>query len=126
MRDFHDLQVWQKAHLLTLAVYSATSDFPKAEIYGLTGQIRRASVSVPANIAEGCGKSGDLEFTRFLTIAMGSASELQYELLLSHDLHYLDDESNKRLGLQTEEVKRMLTGLIKHIKANHKHRPNCS
>lgn len=118
MKDFHDLLVWQKAHALALAVYSASSDFPRTEIYGLTAQVRRACISIPANIAEGCGKSGDPEFIRFLSIAMGSASELQYELLLSHDLKYLDDETYNRLGFQVEEVKRMLAGLTKRVKAN--------
>jgi four helix bundle protein len=118
MKDFHNLKVWEKSHQLALGVYSVTSDFPKAELYGLTGQIRRACVSIPAKIAEGCGKSGSQDFIRFLNIAMGSASELQYELLLAHDLCYLDDGSYNRLCLQVEEVKRMLAGLIKHIKAN--------
>ena len=82
MKSFRDLQVWEKAHRLTLAVYSSTMEFPRDEQYGLTSQIRRASSSIAANIAEGCGRSGDGELRRFLEIAMGSASELEYHLLL--------------------------------------------
>jgi four helix bundle protein len=78
MKDFRTLTVWQKAHQLTLAVYKATRGFPKEEMYGLTSQVRRASSSIPANIAEGCGRDGDAELARFFQIAMGSASELEY------------------------------------------------
>ncbi|MFQ5961877.1 MAG: four helix bundle protein, partial [Candidatus Methylomirabilales bacterium] len=74
MRDFRELKVWEKAHHLTLAVYNATTTFPRDELYGLTSQIRRSCASIPANIAEGCGRGGDAEFARFLQIAMGSAS----------------------------------------------------
>jgi len=82
MKNFHDLKVWQKAHLLTLAVYQATRGFPRDELYGLTSQLRRCSSSVPTNLAEGCGRSTDSDFARFCTMAMGSASELEYLLLL--------------------------------------------
>ena len=116
-RTFRDLVVWQKAHQFVLAVYRLTAVFPKQETYGLVSQLRRAAVSIPANIAEGCGKLTDADFTRFLSNAMGSASELQYELILSHDLRYLDDESSRQLGFQVEEVKRILTGLIKQTKS---------
>jgi four helix bundle protein len=85
MRDFRELKVWHKAHQLTLAVYSATKTFPRDELYGLTSQIRRAAVSIGANIAEGAGKNSPAEFGRFLQIALGSASELEYHLLLSGD-----------------------------------------
>jgi four helix bundle protein len=81
MKDFRDLKVWGKAHELALSCYSATSPFPKQEMFGLTSQIRRASSSIPANIAEGCGRRGNGELHRFLQIAMGSASELEYHLL---------------------------------------------
>ena len=82
VKDFHELKVWQKAHQLTLAVYQTTAGFPREELYGLTSQLRRASSSVGANLAEGCGRNGDAEFARFCSIAMGSASELEYHLLL--------------------------------------------
>jgi four helix bundle protein len=80
MRDFHALKVWQKAHWLTLRVYNATKRFPKDELYGLTSQVRRSATSIPTNVAEGCGRSGEAELARFLNIAMGSASELEYQL----------------------------------------------
>ena len=118
MRDFRELKVWEKAHRLTLAVYEATRDFPKEELYGLTSQIRRSCVSIPANIAEGCGRSGDAEFARFLQISMGSASELEYHLLLAHDLDLLSNSSYEGLMNQLTEVKRMLTAFIKKLKAD--------
>jgi len=89
MKDFHELKVWRKAHELTLAVYQVTTGFPREERFGLTSQLRRCSASIPANLAEGCGRSGDAEFARFCSIAMGSASELEYHLLLAKDLNLL-------------------------------------
>jgi len=82
VKDFRKLAVWEKAHRLTLDMYKATASFPKDELYGLTSQVRRASISIPANIAEGCGRNGDVELARFLQIAMGSASELEYQSAL--------------------------------------------
>ena len=92
MKGFRNLQVWAKSHRLVLDVYRVTVGFPKAEIYGLTSQIRRAAASVPANIAEGCGRRGDAELARFCQMAMGSASELEYHLLLSRDLGFISTE----------------------------------
>ena len=89
VKDFHELKVWQKAHELTLAVYRVTTPFPREELYGLTSQLRRASASIAANLAEGCGRSGDAEFARYCSIAMGSASEVEYHLLLARDLKLL-------------------------------------
>src|SRR5215467_11519794 len=89
MKDFRDLKVWEKAHEPALACYAATGSFPKQEMFGLVSQIRRAGSSIPANIAEGCGRRGNGELHRFLQISMGSASELEYHLLLSKDLGYL-------------------------------------
>lgn len=117
MKDFRSLQVWEKAHRLALAVYRATSGFPKEELYGLTSQIRRASVSIPTNIAEGCGRHTDAEFARFLQIAMGSASETEYQLLLGRDLEFLPQDSYETLRQQVEEVKRMLATLLKILRA---------
>jgi four helix bundle protein len=116
MRDFRTLKVWQKAHLLTLAVYQATATFPKDELYGLTSQTRRSATSVPANIAEGCGRDGDAELGRFLQIAMGSASELEYHLLLARDLRLLDKRNEESLAASVTEVKRMLATLIRTIR----------
>jgi four helix bundle protein len=115
MRNYHDLKVWEKGHALTLAVYHVTYCFPKEEIYGLTSQIRRAAVSIPANIAEGCGRDTQAEMNRFCLIAMGSSNELEYYLLLAHDLKYLDEAAYNNLQLQLAEVKRMLASLIRSI-----------
>ena len=107
MKDFKKQKVWQKSHQLTLDIYKATSNFPREELYGLTNQIRRACTSIPANIAEGCGRSSDADFSRFLQIAMGSATELEYHLLLSHDLGILNDIDYENLSRETIEVKQM-------------------
>ena len=117
MQDFRDLKVWEKAHYVTLGVYKASATFPKDELYGLTNQIRRSSVSVPSNIAEGCGRSGDPDFARFLQIAMGSASELEYQLLLAHDLGFMNSTKYKTLVNQVIEVKRMLAVLLQKLRA---------
>ena len=118
MKNFRNLVVWQKAHQLTLNSYKSTARFPKEEIYGLTSQIRRCSASIAANIAEGCGKRGNTEFQRFLTIATGSASELEYHFLLAKDLGYLAGEQYGNLEHGVTEVKRMLAGLIRKIEAD--------
>jgi len=115
MKSFRDLKVWEKSHELTLAAYDATSNFPKQEMFGLVSQIRRCASSIPANIAEGCGRRGNGEFHRFLQIAMGSASELEYHLLLSRDLKFLDTELHVSLNGRVEEVKRMLSSLIRKV-----------
>jgi four helix bundle protein len=115
MKDFRDLLVWRKAHLLTLASYRATETFPKQEMYGLTTQIRRCAASIAANIAEGCGKHGNAEFQRFLNIAAGSASELEYHFLLSKDLGLLDAEGYGPLNCSVVEVKRMLAPLTRKV-----------
>jgi four helix bundle protein len=118
MKNFRDLLVWQKAHQLTLASYRDTVRFPREEIYGLTSQIRRCSASIAANIAEGCGKRGNNEFQRFLHIATGSASELEYHFLLARDLGFLANEDYGRLERSVTEVKKMLAGLVKKIEAD--------
>ena len=118
MKDFRDLKVWEKARQLTLAVYKATAAFPKDEMYGLTSQIRRSCASVPANIAEGCGRGSDAEFARFLQIAMGSASELEYHLLLARDLSLFQQTKYENLGQEVIEVKRMLTSFPQKLNAD--------
>jgi four helix bundle protein len=90
MKNFRDLQVWGKAHVLALDVYRLTARFPREELFGLTSQMRKCSASIAANIAEGCGRRGNAEFHRFLQIAAGSASELEYHILLARDLGYLE------------------------------------
>ena len=112
MKDFRDLRVWEKAHRLTLDVYVTTKHFPREEVYGLTGQMRRCSVSIAANLAEGCGKRGNNEFQRYLQIASGSASELDYHLLLSRDLEFLSSIEYNSLAKELGELRRMLTSLI--------------
>ncbi len=116
MQDFRELKVWQKGHALTLDVYKATVNFPKEEIYGLTSQLRRASSSIPTNIAEGCGYRGDAQLVRFMQIAMGSASEVEYHLLLAKDLGFLKDKMYEQLNNGTIEVKRMLSSFIAKLK----------
>jgi four helix bundle protein len=95
VRDFRTLKVWEKAHLVTLAVYRLTEGFPKCELYGITSQMRRCSASVAANIAEGW-RTGNGDFHRFLSTAMGSATELDYFMLLSRDLAFVDDHGTRR------------------------------
>ena len=118
MQDFKKLSVWQKAHNLTLEVYKTTAGFPKDEAYGLTSQIRRACSSIPTNIAEGCGRKGNIELSRFLQIAFGSACELEYHLILSADLDYLNARDYKNFNSQLIDVKKMLTGLIQKLKTD--------
>ena len=115
MKDFRDLKVWEEAHALTLASYEVTKSFPRDEIFGLVSQIRRASSSIPANIAEGCGRRGNAELHRFLLVAMGSASELEYHSLLSRDLGYMKSETHGHMEPQVQEVKRMLASLIRKV-----------
>ena len=111
MKNYRDLQVWHKPHSLTLASYRITNTFPKQEMYGLTSQIRRCAASVAANIAEGCGKRGNGEFYRFLNIALGSASELEYHFLLARDLSFVTEESYKHLDHRVVEINRVLASL---------------
>lgn len=116
MKNFRDLKVWEKAHELALMMYRLTASFPKEELYGLTSQIRRAGAAIPANIAEGCGRNGDLELARFLQIAAGSASELEYHLLLAKDLGMVDVESHTKILDKLTELRHMLTALIGRVR----------
>ncbi len=116
MRGFKELKVWRKSHEMTVAVYETTRTFPGEELYGLTSQLRRSAASIGANIAEGCGRRSDGEMARFLQIARGSASEIEYHILLARDLRYLPDEEFRRLSGQADEVQRMLTALIQRFR----------
>ena len=116
MKDFKGLKVWVKAHEVTLAIYEGTRNFPRDEIYGLTSQMRRAAASIAANIAEGCGRRSDPELHRFLQIARGSASELEYHLLLARDLHFMNGADFKRIEAGIVEVQRMLTSLVQRLR----------
>jgi four helix bundle protein len=123
LKDFRQLKVWQKAHQLTLTVYRLTASLPREELYGLTTQLRRSSSSIAANLAEGCGRNGNAELARFCSIAMGSAamgsaSELEYHLLLARDLKLLEVTDYDDVTQQTTEVKRMLTGLLQKLTAD--------
>jgi four helix bundle protein len=111
--DYRSLKVWTKAHQLTLLVYQLTSRFPSSELYGLTSQIRRSAASIPANLAEGCGRDTDPELARYTRIALGSASELDYHLLLARDLGYLSPEDHRRTATAVTETRRMLAALIR-------------
>jgi four helix bundle protein len=113
MQDFRGIKVWEKAHLLTIAIYRTTKPFPADERYGLTSQLRRAAMSIPANIAEGSSRRSDKEFANFLNFAMGSASEVEYLLLLSKDIGHLKPTVHAALQADIEEVKRMLTAFQK-------------
>jgi four helix bundle protein len=117
MEDFKNLVVWRKAHQLTLAVYKQTRTFPKEEIYGLTSQVRRASASIGANIAEGCGRRSDAEMRRFIQIARGSASELECHLLRAKDLQFLGSDEFRGLEEKIVEVQRMLASLVQRLRA---------
>ena len=118
MKDFRKLDVWEKAHALTIEIYKITGTFPKSEMFGLTSQIRRCCSSIPANIAEGCGRVGGADFARFLQISLGSASELEYHILLACDLKFIDSKSYEILNANTTEIKRMLTSLIQKLRAD--------
>jgi four helix bundle protein len=118
MKDFRKLKVWERSHHLVLAVYQTTASFPRDETYGLTTQIRRSALSIPSNIAEGCGRDGDAEFARFCLIARGSASELEYQIMLAHDLKLIPSGRYEELSQQITEIKRMLTVLVQKLTAD--------
>ena len=116
MKDFRNIKVWRRAHNLVLKVYNLTKPFPREEVYGLASQIRRATASVPTNIAEGCGRNTDRELARFMEIASGSASELDYLFLLAKDLGLLAEDSYKELLTELTEIRKMLTTFIKTVR----------
>ena len=118
MQDFRKLLVWRKAHELTLAVYRATVSFPNEERFGLTRQLRRACGSIAANLAEGSGRGGDMDFARFSQMAMGSAAEVEYHLLLARDLGMLESQEHQEMTASVTEVKKMLTSLMKKLRKN--------
>lgn len=116
VRNYRDLQVWAKAHSLTLAVYQATRHFPADERFGLTGQIRRACVSIGANLAEGCGRRSEGDFARYVQIALGSAAEVSYHLLVARDLGFIDTSAYNCLLVETDEVMKMLSALLDRVR----------
>ena len=108
MRDFSKLSIWQKSHELTLKIYTLTKSFPREEIFGLTSQMRRSASSIPTNIAEGCGRSSNPQLKHFLDISSGSASELEYQLILSKDLHYISQIIFSELQPMVIEIRKMI------------------
>ena len=117
MRDFHKLIIWQRSHQLALNVYSISKLFPKDELFGLTSQIRRAVSSIPTNIAEGCGRASNKDFAHFLQIAIGSAAEVEYELLLAHDLNYINENDYQTLTEETVAVRKMIIKYQSELKS---------
>jgi four helix bundle protein len=115
MRNYRELQVWSKAHSLTLDLYRASRAFPREEMYGVTSQLRRAAASIGANLAEGCGRRTSSELARFVRIALGSASELDYHLLLCRDLAFLGDDEFKKMSDRLTEVRKMLTSFLSSV-----------
>lgn len=115
MRNYRDLQVWTKAHAVTLELYRLSRSFPREETYGLTSQLRRAAMSMGSNLAEGCGRRTSSELAHFVRIAMGSASELDYQLLLCRDLEYLKTDDYTRTANKLTEVRKMLTSLLSKV-----------
>ncbi len=118
MKDFRTLKIWEKSHAFVLEIYKITSSFPRQELYALTSQVQRAAVSIPTNIAEGCGKDSDAELSRYFKIAMGSSSELEYLLLLTRDLGYLVDKEYQDLSTNLVEIRKMLNSFIQRLKTD--------
>lgn len=117
MKDFRNLKVWEKSHKLALSIYKVTQKYPKEEKYGLINQMRRAVVSIPGNISEGCGKYTDSDFARYIQIALGSSSEMEYYIELSHDLRYLNKHEFNLLLARVQEIKKMLITLNKTLRS---------
>ena len=116
MRPHEKLEAWSLAIDFVIQIYRATDAFPKEEKFGLTSQLRRAAVSVPANIAEGAARNSEKEFIHFLSNAQGSASELDTELIIANRLGYVDDEKIAELQVKLEKIGRLITGLSQHLK----------
>ncbi|GHB77870.1 four helix bundle protein [Persicitalea jodogahamensis] len=116
MQSYKTLKVWQKAHELVLWIYEMTNSFPKQEIFGLTPQIRRSSVSIAANLAEGCGKSTSKDIANFFQVSLGSLHETEYYILLAKDLAYISIQDFQKSDDKTREVKAMLVSLIKTVR----------
>ena len=117
MQDYRQLKVWQRSHQAVLRIYKLTTNFPSNEKYGLVSQVQRSAVSIPSNIAEGSARSSDADFARFLHIAMGSAAELDYQLLLSHDLGFIESNDYQELSEELTVIRKMLNSFIQRLKA---------
>jgi four helix bundle protein len=117
MQNYKDLKVWEKAHFYTLRAYETSISFPTVELYRFTNQLRRSAASVPANIAEGCGKNSNQELAHFLNIVLGPANESEYFLLLAKDLAYMTNEKYKDVTILINEIKAMVIALINKVRA---------
>jgi four helix bundle protein len=115
METHKNLLVWQKSISFVTSVYDLTKSFPKDELYGIVGQIRRAAISIPSNMAEGCARKTTKEYIHFLYVSLGSAAELETQFNISANLGYLDLSKKQKLQIDLEEIIRMLTGLIKSL-----------
>jgi four helix bundle protein len=115
MRNFQKLEVWKKSHRFTLAIYRLTANFPSGERYGLTSQLQRASASIGANLAEGCGRETGADYKRFVQMAAGSACEVEFHLILAKDLSLIDKQTYEALNNDINEIKRMLCGLTHYL-----------
>lgn len=118
MHNYKELTVWQRSVEIATSVYKVTQNYPKHELYGLTSQIRRCTISISSNIAEGAGRSSDKDFSRFLNISYGSSFELETQLIISKELNYLDDSSFKELNSDLSEIQKMLYSFIKRLSLN--------
>lgn len=126
MRNYRELEVWEKSHKLTLELYALSRRFPKEAVYGLTSQLRRAAVSIGANLAEGWGRRTSAELARFVRIAMGSASELDYHLLLCRDFEFISNEQYDRTVRELVRIRKMLSSLLTSIEAQIQARANAA
>ncbi len=117
MRDFRQLRIWELSHNLTLKIYRITKGFPKEELFSLTSQMRRSSSSIPTNIAEGCGRGSNSDYARFLQIAVGSSSELDYQILLAKDLEYIDNTLYAELNNEISSLQRQLVAFLQKVRA---------
>lgn len=120
MKDYRKIRAWEKSHELVLEVYAITERFPSKEQYGLVSQLRRAAVSIPTNIAEGYGRTTDIEIARFMDISLGSVNEVEYLLYLSADLNYIKKEMAGTLFERIIEIRKMLTAFVKTLRNSKK------
>ncbi len=118
VKNFRDLKVWTKAHQLALNIYHVSKSFPKEEQFGITSQRRRAALSIPTNIAEGCGRGSDSDFARFIQIAFGSASEVEYQIFFCRELHFIQENIYSTLSDDVIEIKKSITALLKKLRAD--------
>lgn len=119
MSTFRNLLIWQKSMILVTTIYELTNLFPKHEIYGLTSQIRRSSISIPSNIAEGYGRDGNNDYLRFLNISISSLFEVQTQLEIAFNLKYINDNQFNKINEESREIERMLSAFIRKVKERH-------